>query len=740
MYNKDFCGFCERILTFFEQNKSDYIAARAIQNEFNAYDKISKEVLDSALKNLIKQEKLVYINGKYALISRAGLVKGVVRRNERGFGFLCPDKSDGLPEQPKAAKNAREKGESEKKSSIKSENSDFSDLFLPPDLLKGIYNGDRVLAKRLPDDFGKGDAAEPLFVLSRGVKFLTGTCRVGKGYFYVIPDDAAFGDDLQIIGGVKRSENLKNGTEVYCEIVSYPQNAKPQAKIVKILGDGRNYKVREDCILLCSGAPQSFSKGALKQAENFANEPTDYDLRGRTDFTFLNTFTIDGDDSRDFDDAISIRKTNSENGCGYELFVHIADVSHYVTVGSDLDKDALSRGTSIYLPDRVIPMLPEKLSNGLCSLNQGEKRLALTAKLCYDSGGNLIEKSFYKSIIASNRRLTYKKVQAFFNGEAEARNDLEDLAEDLEIARELKDKLNEKRKQKGFVDFEIGETHVFFDEGELIVESRERLESEILIEEFMIAANVAVAEYLYYLEFPCVYRVHEKPSPEKIGDLTALLDSMGVKCMWRGEKVFPAQIQNTLNGITDEEKRHIAANASLRAMQRAYYSPECEGHFGLNEKFYCHFTSPIRRYPDLTVHRVLKDVIDGKAENFAFYRDFCNTAAQISSEAEKKAEKIERAVDDVYICEFMSQFMGDYFEGVISGVNSFGFFVRLENAVEGLVKLETLPAGDYVFDKTRLTLASKKLKFKLGGRVIVKLVSADITSGKIGFKLEALCK
>lgn len=733
--NKDFSGFCEKILEFFTQSKSDYLSVRAVQNEFNAYDKISKEVLDSALKNLIKQEKLVYINGKYALIGRAGLVKGVVRRNERGFGFLCLEKSDDFSEKNKSAK-----GPNMQNGSAKNENAEYSDLFLPPDTLKGIYNGDRILAKRLPDDFGKGDAAEPVFVLSRGARFLTGTCRVGKGYFYVIPDDAAFGDDLQIIGGLKKAENVKNGTEVYCEIVSYPQNAKPQAKIVKVLGDGRNYKVREDCILLSAGAPQTFGKGAIKQADNFGNEPSEYDMKGRTDFTNLTTFTIDGDDSRDFDDAVSIRRTNFGKDVGYELFVHIADVSHYVAAGSDLDKDALSRGTSIYLPDRVIPMLPEKLSNGLCSLNQGEKRLALTAKLCYDSEGNLIEKSFYKSIISSNRRLTYKKVQAFFDGDVGAKNDLKEVAADLEIARELKDKLNLKRKQKGFVDFEIGETHVFFDNGELIVESRERLESEILIEEFMIAANVAVAEYLYYLEFPCLYRVHEKPSPEKISDLTGLLESMGVKCMWRGEKVFPAQIQNTLNGIADEEKRQIAANASLRAMQKAYYSPECEGHFGLNERFYCHFTSPIRRYPDLTVHRILKDVIDGKTENIANYRDFCDRAAKISSDAEKKAEKIERAVDDVYICEFMSQFMGDYFEGVISGVNSFGFFVRLENAVEGLVRLETLPSGDYVFDKARLSLASRKLKFSLGGRVIVKLVSADISSGKIGFKFEALCK
>ena len=732
MNNKDFNGFGAEVLHVFEQSKSIYLSERAVQNEFKAYDKLSKEVLNSALKNLIKQEKLIFVSGKYALIERAGLIKGVVHRNERGFGFLTPEIAGG-DEAENIARGAKKECS--------------NDLFLPPDMIKGIYNGDRILAKRLPADFGKGDACEPVCVLSRGVRFLTGTCRVGKGYFYVIPDDAAFGDDLQIIGGAKKAGDIKNGCEVYCEIVSYPQNAKPQARILEVLGDSRNYKVREECILISSGAPEKFSQSALKQAQNFGNEPMGYDLNGRTDFTFLNTFTIDGDDSRDFDDAISIvkvgagdkKETFGENG-GYELYVHIADVSHYVESGGALDSDALSRGTSIYLPDRVIPMLPEKLSNGLCSLNEGEKRLAITAKLCYDESGNLVDKSFYKSIIASNRRLTYKKVQALFDGDKQAENELKDLAPDLAAARELKDKLNFKRKQKGFVDFETGETKVYFENDELFVESRERLESEVLIEEFMIAANVAVAEYLYYLDLPCVYRVHEKPSSEKMSALSEILKSMGVKCAWRGEKVYPAQIQDTLNEISDEEKRQIAANASLRAMQKAYYSPRCDGHFGLNEQFYCHFTSPIRRYPDLAVHRVLKDVIDGKTENFALYREFCATAAQISSEAEKKAEKIERAVDDVYICEFMSQFMGDYFEGSISGVNSFGFFVRLENAVEGLVRLDSLPAGDYVYDETRLTLSSKKLKFSLGKKVLVKLIAADISSGKITFKFEALCK
>lgn len=706
----DFNTLSESVLSVIAQSNGA-LSERSLQKQLGAYDSLSREVVSSAVKNLIKQAKIVALGDKLVIPSRAGLFRGRVRRNERGFGFFIPECAEDC----------------------------VTDLFLTPDRLVGIYQNDEVFVRRLPPTVGKGDGCEVVSVISRGVRTLTGACRVNRGFVTVIPDDAAFGSDLTVIG--KSKFEIKNGYEVLCEIVAYPFGKAPQVKILKVLGDSRSYKVREECVLLSLNAPDIFSKSALLEAEKLSDEPQKSDFLGRTDFCKLKTFTIDGDDSRDFDDAISIKKTRA-NGGGFELYVHIADVSHYVLAGSALDKEALSRGCSVYLPDRVIPMLPEKLSNGLCSLNSGVKRLALTAKLCYDKTGELIEKSFYKSVICSNARLTYKKVQGFFDGNEACLQELKPLKTELTHARELMLLLQKRRKQKGCIDLNSAETKVYFENGELMVEGRASIESERMIEEFMIAANSAVAEYLYFLQAPCAYRVHETPSPEKLLSLAEFFNALGVKPQWRGEKVYPAQLQKTLEDAEDysEELKFIASNAVLRAMQKAYYSPREDGHFGLNEKYYCHFTSPIRRYPDLFVHRVLKAVICGRVDNVELCEAACSNVCASSSELEKRAEKIERAVCDVYVCEFMRQFFGDYFEGVISGVNSFGFFVRLENTAEGLVKLETLPRDNYAFNEKTCSLSGKKLSFSVGKKVVVKLVAADIFSGKLTFNLQALIK
>lgn len=706
----DFNTLSESVLSVIAQSNGA-LSERSLQKQLGAYDSLSREVVSSAVKNLIKQAKVVALGDKLVIPSRAGLFRGRVRRNERGFGFFIPECAEDC----------------------------VTDLFLTPDRLVGIYQNDEVFVRRLPPTVGKGDGCEVVSVISRGVRTLTGACRVNRGFVTVIPDDAAFGSDLTVIG--KSKFEIKNGYEVLCEIVAYPFGKAPQVKILKVLGDSRSYKVREECVLLSLNAPDKFSKSALLEAEKLSDEPQKSDFLGRTDFCKLKTFTIDGDDSRDFDDAISIKKTRA-NGGGFELYVHIADVSHYVLAGSALDKEALSRGCSVYLPDRVIPMLPEKLSNGLCSLNSGVKRLALTAKLCYDKNGELIEKSFYRSVICSNARLTYKKVQGFFDGNEDCLQELKPLKTELTHARELMLLLQKRRKQKGCIDLNSAETKVYFENGELMVEGRASIESERMIEEFMIAANSAVAEYLYFLQAPCAYRVHETPSPEKLLSLAEFFNALGVKPQWRGEKVYPAQLQKTLENAEDysEELKFIASNAVLRTMQKAYYSPREDGHFGLNEKYYCHFTSPIRRYPDLFVHRVLKAVICGRVDNVELCEAACSNVCASSSELEKRAEKIERAVCDVYVCEFMRQFLGDYFESVISGVNSFGFFVRLENTAEGLVKLETLPRDNYAFNEKTCSLSGKKLSFSVGKKVIVKLVAADVFSGKLTFNLQALIK
>ena len=675
-----------------------WVSEKTLAGHCGFSGKFEKNALASALKLLVKSGDVVFCDGKYALASRSGLIKGKIRRHEKGFAFFIPE--DGS-----------------------------RDLFVPPKRLNGIYQGDEVLVRRMPPDMGKGDECEPVVVISRGEKTITGRYFCDRGYATVRPDDYAFGSDIAV--PAKNRDDIFNGAEVACEIVSYPEGRKPQGVITEVLGDPFDYKVREQSVLVKSGINLKFPEKVLREAGAFGDEPTKADKSDRTDLRKLITFTIDGDDSRDYDDAISVMKT----GEGYKLYVHIADVSHYVKFGGEIDKEAFDRGTSVYLPDRVIPMLPEKLSNGLCSLNEEVDRLAVTALLVYDNNGILINKSFYKSIIRSNARLTYRQVQAFFNGDEQAKKQLKKVGKELKIARELKNKLLENADKKGFVNLESNDTKISLKNGEITVEARERMESEEVIERFMIAANIAVAEYINYLDLPFVYRVHEKPSAEKIAALSEFLNGLGLTLKNRkGEEIYPSDLQKMLNSVADEDVRGVVDNVTLRAMQKAKYSEKNSGHFGLNEQFYCHFTSPIRRYADLTVHRILKAVIDGKYEEAAEkYKDFCPQSAARASETERRADIIERSVDDIYICEFMSQFTGDYFEGVISGVTSFGFFVRLENTAEGLVKLDTLPKRSYSFDEKRLTLTSGKQRFYLGKKVIVRLSYCDRAASKLAF-------
>lgn len=681
-----------------ENSAEAWVSEKTLAGLCGFSGRFEKKALVSALKLLVENGEAVFCDGKYALVSRSGLKKGKIKRHEKGFAFFIAD--DGS-----------------------------SDLFVPAKRLNGIYQGDEVLVRRLPADVGQGDECEPVAVLARGQKIVTGRYFCDRGHAKVCPDDSAFGSDISV--SAKNRNDIFNGAEVACEIISYPEGRQPQGVITEILGDPFDYKVREQSVLVKSGINLKFSQAVLREASLLGDEPNEEDKKGRADFRKIITFTIDGDDSRDYDDAISVMKT----GEGYKLYVHIADVSHYVKFGGEIEKEAFERGTSIYLPDRVIPMLPEKISNGLCSLNEDVDRLAVTALLVYDKNGVLIDKSFYKSIIRSNARLTYRQVQAFFDGDEQAKKQLKKVGKELKIARELKDKLLENADKKGFVDLESDDTKIGLKNGEITVEARERMESEEVIERFMIAANVAVAEYVNYLDLPFVYRIHEKPSAEKIELLTEFLNGLGLTLKKRkGDEIYPSDIQKMLNCVSDEEVRGVVDNVTLRSMQKAKYSEKNSGHFGLNEQFYCHFTSPIRRYADLTVHRILTAVIDGKyAEASEKYKDFCPQSAARASETERRADVIERSVDDIYICEFMSQFTGDYFEGVISGVASFGFFVRLENTAEGLVKLDTLPKKNYFFDEKRLTLSSGRQCFYLGKKVFVRLSYCDRSSSKLAF-------
>ena len=685
----------EYILSLLNTCSKDGISFKSIAKKLEITSYSDKEDLLSVLKSMEKDKIITEYNGRYFLPEFSGLIEGKIKRHARGFAFLI-----------------RTDGE--------------ADLFIPPRFLNGAYQGDKVLVKPTFIRGGSSDEAEVVKILERGVNRLTGVFFAEKGYGFVRADDDGFGADVYI--GKGRTLNAKTGQKVAVKIISYPNSGNPEGVITDILGNPFDIETQVKSVLISNDVPFEFPEGVLKEAQKIKEEISSEERIERRDLTSLLTFTIDGDDARDFDDAISISKTQE----GYLLYVHIADVSAFVPAGGKIDKEAYKRGTSIYIPGKVFPMLPERLSNGVCSLNPNVERLAITAELTFDFSGKLMQKSFYKSIICSNFRLTYKKVQGIFDGDSDLAKEYSEVLPALNCARELMHKMLDRREKKGMVDLGVDECRIFFENGKLMVEKREGLESERLIEQFMISANVAVAEFIFYAELPLIYRVHGKPSAEKVASLKSFLGACGLKIPQKLE--FPMDYQKILLSLKDNPLKGVVSDVMLRSMQKAVYSEVNEGHFGLNEECYCHFTSPIRRYPDLIVHRILKAVIEGRVgEVLELYEGTVSQIAQNTSDSERKADLIERDVDDLYICKFMEQFVGDYFEGIVSGVTSFGVFVRLENGVEGLIPLEDLPKGSYEFYEESFLLKSNKLSFRLGDSVIVKLLSTDLSSGRIYF-------
>lgn len=686
----------EVILEQFNMGDFTWITARSLSKRLGFSQKGDAMLLVGILDEMEKEGSVLSHNGKYALPEKSGLILGKIKRHEKGYAFLIPE--DGS-----------------------------SDLFVPPKHLNGAYQGDRVLVEKLFISRGESDECSVVKIIERGVKRVIGVYFAEKGYGFVCPDDNAFGSDIYIKKG--KSGGAKTGQKVVCEITGYPYGINPTGEISSILGNPLTLETQVKGVLLANDAPEVFPNDVIQECYNIPDEVPQNELSCRKDFTNLLTVTIDGESARDFDDAISVEKVGAKT----VLYVHIADVSAYVKKDSAIDKEAFERGTSIYMPERVIPMLPEKLCNGICSLNPNVTRLAVTVEMHFNNKGILIDKSFYKSVIRSDYRMTYNEVQAIFDGDCEVKNKYEKVLNMLFIARELKNKILALRDEKGSVDLDVQESEISVKNGEIIVDTRKGLESERLIEQFMISANVAVAEFIFYSEMPGIYRVHESPSPEKSETFLNFLNAIGIKHGKR-KMQYPKDYQQVLKQLEDNPLSPVVNTVMLKSMQKAEYSSQNAGHFGLNETCYCHFTSPIRRYPDLIMHRVLKGILEGEGLKVA--NEYSGKISEIAGECslkERRADIIERNIDDLYACKFMSQFMGDFFEGIVSGVTSFGVFVRLENSVEGLIPLERLPKGKYDFDANTFTLKSIKHSFSLGLKLCVKLVGADIQSGKISF-------
>ena len=634
---------------------------------------------------------------------KRNVIEGKIQGNEKGYAFL-------IPTDPNS-----------------------EDYFISHSNLRGAMHGDIVLAESIHGE-GERTNARVLKVITRGIEKLVGTYFTCKTGGFVKPDDKKYFNDIFVPFG--KSVRAKSGDKVVCKIIAYPKKQNPEGIITEVLGRQFNKQAEIKSILFNYKLPDKFPQKVLLEAKSLPIELTKSDKKGRKDFTKKLCFTIDGEDAKDFDDAVSIEK--NEKG-DFVLGVHIADVSHYVKSKNDIDNEAFLRSTSVYFPERVIPMLPEILSNDLCSLKEGVERLTLSCIMTINNEGKVIDSYITPSIIKSKARLTYTKVQKILDGDKELIKQYKKLTDSIFMMDDLSDLLIERSDKEGRINLDVKESAIFVSkDGDIIVENAKRDKAHRIIEEFMILANVSVAEFIYYTKLPFVYRVHEKPSEEKLQTFYDFLRGLGITAKRNKDTVYSKDFQKILKNAEDTPYYTMINRVMLRSMQKARYSPEDVGHFGLSLKHYCHFTSPIRRYPDLVVHRIVKDLLKGETDIETKYSDFVYGVSKHSSEKEINANEAERAIDDYYKLLYIDDYIGQSFYGVISGVTNFGIFVELENGVEGIIKLENLKVrGRYLkFDKQTFTLSDGKITYKLGQKVKIMVAGVNLSERRAEFIIE----
>lgn len=592
------------------------------------------------------------------------------------------------------------------------------DFFVPRHSVNGAFHGDKVLAAHVA---GTNDEAYIIRILERGNDVVIGTFERQRNRAYVYPDNVKL---PEIFVTPASAVGVKNGFKVVCKITSYPKNKAPGGEIVEVLGESGDIDAEELSIIRSYNLEEEFPEPVLEEARRVSKDKIL--LAGREDFRDKLVITIDGEDTRDIDDGVSLER----KGKNFVLGVHIADVSRYVKPATALDNDAYGRGTSVYFPDRVLPMLPKELSNGACSLNEGEDRYAMSCIMTFTPEGERLDYRICESVICSRHRTTYNDITALINGDCSKYPDLADIAADME---RLCLAMEKRRERLGSVNLDVKEAHIYVNEkGEIVIPPAERTISQRVIEQFMISANEAVAEFLQKHGAPCLYRIHEQPAPEKASSFFSFLRDLGVKANCDGD-LKPMDFQRILNTVDGRPYFAVVNKVMLRSMQKARYSDENRGHFGLASECYCHFTSPIRRYPDLFVHRAVKAVLGGKS--FGKLSAFAKEAGVDCSARERVADECERKVDDLYKLYFMAERLGEEFDAVISGVTAFGVFAELDNTVEGLIPLEDLPKDNYVYYEDKFTLAGSKFTFKLGGKVKVKVADCDLGRMRVLFKL-----
>ena len=699
----------EELLLFFEE-QSKPLSIDEIEEMLEINTASEFKTLLKLLNKMEEDGDLVRTRtNRYGLPTRMGLVKGHLQGHGRGFAFLIPDQ----PGEP--------------------------DVYISTKDLMGAMHLDTVLVRINPKRSGPALEGEVVRILKRGLTEVVGIYQDRGSYGLVVPDDKHIAYNFFV--PKERSKGAVEGHKVVMRITKYPEGQlSPEGEITEILGHKNDPGVDILSIIRKYQLPETFPKEVLQEAESIPEEIDPEEIKRRRDLRSETIVTIDGEDAKDLDDAVSVKRLPNGN---YLLGVHIADVSYYVKEGSHLDKEAMKRGTSVYLVDRVIPMLPHRLSNGICSLNPRQDRLTLTCQMEINPDGEVIRHEFFPSVIRTTERMTYTQVRQIIEREDEALLErYKDLVPLFDLMKELALLLRAKRLRRGAIDFDFKEAKIKVDEQGKPVDIilMERSIAENIIEEFMLAANETVAEHFYWLQVPFIYRIHEDPKPEKLQAFLEFVTNFGYVVRGTANRVHPRSMQQLLAEIKDTPEENIISTVMLRSMQQARYAPECISHYGLAANYYTHFTSPIRRYPDLIVHRLMRTYLFEKRMDETVQAKWAEKLPRIaehSSIRERLAEEAERETDELKKAEYMQERIGEEFEGVISGVTSFGLFVKLPNTVEGLVHISYLTDDYYHFHDKQYALIGERSGriFRIGDHVKVRVIGVNLDERTIDFEL-----
>ncbi|MEC2134352.1 ribonuclease R [Bacillus subtilis] len=703
-------AFMEKLLSFMKEEAYKPLTVQELEEMLNITEAEEFKELVKALVALEEKGLIVRTRSdRYGIPEKMNLIKGKISAHAKGFAFLLP------------------------------EDSSLSDVFIPPNELNTAMNGDIVMVRLNSQSSGSRQEGTVIRILERAIQRVVGTYTETRNFGFVIPDDKKITSDIFI------PKNGKNGAaeghKVVVKLTSYPEGRmNAEGEVETILGHKNDPGIDILSVIHKHGLPGEFPADAMEQASSTPDTIDEKDLKDRRDLRDQVIVTIDGADAKDLDDAVTVTKLDDGS---YKLGVHIADVSHYVTENSPIDKEALERGTSVYLVDRVIPMIPHRLSNGLCSLNPKVDRLTLSCEMTINSQGQVTEHEIFQSVIKTTERMTYSDVNKILvDDDEELKQKYEPLVPMFKDMERLAQILRDKRMDRGAVDFDFKEAKVLVDDEGAVkdVVIRERSVAEKLIEEFMLVANETVAEHFHWMNVPFIYRIHEEPNAEKLQKFLEFVTTFGYVVKGTAGNIHPRALQSILDAVRDRPEETVISTVMLRSMKQAKYDPQSLGHFGLSTEFYTHFTSPIRRYPDLIVHRLIRTyLINGKVDEATQekWAERLPDIAEHTSSMERRAVDAERETDDLKKAEYMLDKIGEEFDGMISSVTNFGMFVELPNTIEGLVHVSFMTDDYYRFDEQHFAMIGERTGnvFRIGDEITVKVVDVNKDERNIDFEI-----